>query len=167
MYRKHAIEHLDPAFYDAPQVAPVKPGPGYYLQLEDPDEHHDGWRGRHIVGGVGDAEFDLIGRGVRTRTFTIAQPQPKVGAREQRRAVYTASRDILVYIPPCSACSMRYTTEKSAEERALWKQTTLLYSLALLGANGRAGEDCRTKNSFFVQSMLVFQNITMTRDCCS
>ena len=54
------------------------PGGGYYLQLEDADEQQPGWRGRRIVGGVGQAEFDLIGRGVRTETFTIGPAQPEV-----------------------------------------------------------------------------------------
>lgn len=60
------------------QVPAVKPGGGYYLQLEDADEPHPGWLGRRIVGGVGREEFDLIGRGVRTDTFTIGPAQPQV-----------------------------------------------------------------------------------------
>ncbi|CAM9902169.1 unnamed protein product, partial [Ectocarpus fasciculatus] len=60
------------------QVPEISTGAGYYLQLEDADEHHDGWQGHRIIGGVGETAFDLIGRGVRTRAFTIGQAQPEV-----------------------------------------------------------------------------------------
>ncbi|CAM9671087.1 unnamed protein product, partial [Ectocarpus sp. 12 AP-2014] len=60
------------------QVPEVSTGAGYYLQLEDADEHHDGWQGHRIIGGVGETEFNLIGRGVRTRSFTIGHAQPEV-----------------------------------------------------------------------------------------
>lgn len=60
------------------QVPEISTGAGYYLQLEDADEHHDGWQGHRIIGGVGETEFDLIGRGVRTRAFTIGYAQPEV-----------------------------------------------------------------------------------------
>ena len=56
----------------------MPPGAGYYLQLEDADEPHAGWQGQTIIGGVGQTEFDLIGRGVRTGAFTIALAQPEV-----------------------------------------------------------------------------------------
>lgn len=60
------------------QVPSVSPGAGYYLQLENVDEHHEGWQGRRIIGGVGKIEFQLIGRGVRTPSFSIVQAQPEV-----------------------------------------------------------------------------------------
>lgn len=67
---------LSPLF--CAQVPAITPGAGYYLQLENVDEHHEGWQGHRIVGGVGKMEFHLIGRGVRTPSFTIVQAQPEV-----------------------------------------------------------------------------------------
>ncbi|CAM9278282.1 unnamed protein product, partial [Hapterophycus canaliculatus] len=55
-----------------------------------------------IVGGVGHTEFDLIERGVRTHTFTIAQAQPQVSLgrifRGEAGQVWTKDIDLAIEV---------------------------------------------------------------------
>lgn len=59
----------------------AQPGTGYYLQLENADAKATE-KVVDIIGGVGEREFGLFGSGVRTRPFTIAPAQAKVGSGE-------------------------------------------------------------------------------------